>query len=106
LKLVDGDGHSEIPVTDEKVKIGMLNGESLCSCNEGCGEYLYKFPLGENKTLIVKRGIISIFNPAAFRFGDDDRALKHPEIIGPAMEERFFNSILSSFKIRKADQLK
>lgn len=106
LEIVDGDGHSEIPVTDEKVKIGMLNGESLCSCNEGCGEYLYKFPLGENKTLIVKRDIISIFHPAAFRYGDDDRARKRPGIIDPVMEERFFYSILSAFKIRKADQLK
>jgi hypothetical protein len=106
LEIVKGDGRSEVPVTEEKVKIGMLNGEYLCSCSEGCGEYLYKFPIGENKTLIVKRGIISVFNAGAQRFGDDDRARKRPGIIDPDMEERYFYSILSAFKIRKADQLK
>lgn len=40
------------------------------------------------------------------RYGDDDRARKRPGIINPDMEERFFYSILSTFKIRKADQLK
>ncbi len=90
LEIVNGDGRSKVPQNQGEVKIGMLNGESFCSCNEGCGEYRYKFPIGENKTLIVKRDIISIFNAAALRFGDDDRARKRPGIIDPVMEERFF----------------
>jgi hypothetical protein len=106
LEIVNGDGRSEVPVTEGKVKIGMLDGEFLCSCREGCGEYQYRFPIGENKSLIVKRDIISVFNGAAQRFGDDVRARKRPGIITPDMEERYFYSILSAFKIRKADQLK
>jgi hypothetical protein len=106
LELVKGDGSSEVPITEEKVKIGMLDGEFFCSCVEGCGEYKYKFPVGENKTLIVKREIIGIFSQTAQRLGDEDRARKHPAIIDPVMEERFFYSILSTFKIRKADILK
>jgi hypothetical protein len=101
LEIVNGDGRSEVPENQGDVKIGMLNGESFCSCREGCGEYRYRFPIGENKTLIVKRDIISVFNGAALRYGDDDRARKHPAIIDPVMEEHFFYSILSAFKIRK-----
>jgi hypothetical protein len=106
LEIVSGDGRSEVPEDHGKVKIGMLNGESFCSCHEGCGEKRYRFPIGENKTLLVKRGIISVFNGAALRYGDDDRARKRPGIIDPDMEERFFYSILSAIKIRKADRLK
>ncbi len=106
LEIVNGDGHSEVPENQGEVKTATLNGESFCSCHEGCGEYRYRFPIGENKTLIVKRGIISVFNGAALRYGDDDRARKRPGIIEPEMEERFFYSILSTLKIRKADRLK
>lgn len=106
LEIVNGDGRSEVPENQGEVKIGMLNGESFCSCNEGCGEYRYRFPIGENKTLIVKRDIISVFNGAALRYGDDARARKRPGIIKPEMEERFFYSILSAVKIPKADQIK
>src|SRR5262249_35249257 len=94
------------PYTDKEVNIGMLNGDSACICVEGCGEYIFKFPIGENKTLIVKHEIISLFNPTSFQYGDDKRALKRPGIIKPDMEKRFFYSILSSIKIRKAHQLK
>jgi len=106
IKIVKGNGYSEAPGGDEEISVGMLKGESMRSHYEGCGEYMYRFPIGENKTLIVKREIISLFDPTADQLGDDKRALKQPGIIKPDMEKRFFYSILSSIKILKADQLK
>ncbi|MBO0858092.1 MAG: hypothetical protein J2P21_06480, partial [Chloracidobacterium sp.] len=98
LKIVTGDGHSEIPETEYKIKFGQLNGKLSCNCFEGCGAYQYKFPIGENKTLIIERSIISIFNAGAMRYGDEDRARKRPGIITPDMEKSIFISILMTLK--------
>jgi hypothetical protein len=63
---------------------------------EGCGAYKYYFPLNPDKTLFVKRSLITEFMPIIISYQD---YLALPGIIPPAEEEELFNKILSDMTL-------
>ena len=76
---------------------GSLKGYRITNGNEGCGEYAYYFPIGKNSTLMVKRNFVPEFQPINANY---KAYLKIPGIVPPEQEEKYFDSILSSFKIK------
>jgi hypothetical protein len=79
----------------EKFDVGSLYGFKGEVGMEGCGSYIYLFPISENKTLVVRRPYVTEFNPI---ISDYQKYLALPGIINPTQEENYFNQILSTFK--------
>jgi hypothetical protein len=75
---------------------GTINGYRFESQVESCGEWLYYFPISENKTLRIAKSLISEFRP--FFCGEDcDKLVASlSNAISPIKEEIIFNKILSS----------
>jgi hypothetical protein len=82
-------------VSQNPIKLGSLRGFKVMMGMEGCGYYTYYFTISQNKTLIVKRSLITEFNPI---IADYQTYLNLPDIINPIQEENYLNQILSTFK--------
>ncbi len=93
--LVDGQLKLEKGFIDE-FTIGSLNGYQILQGAEGCGEYSYYFPLDAQKTLFVKRPLVTELQPVIIGYEEN---LKIPNIIPPEEEEEFFKQILTTFRL-------
>jgi hypothetical protein len=80
----------------DEITIGNLNGYLVTEGIEGCGQYVYYFPLNSKNTLIVWRAFVPEFQPIIADWQDN---LQIPGIISPEREESLFKQIFSTFKL-------
>jgi hypothetical protein len=80
----------------DEINIGNLKGYFLTQGIEGCGQYIYYFPLNSKETLIIRRSFVPEFQPIV---EDYQNNLKIPGIISPENEEKLFKQIFSTFKL-------
>jgi hypothetical protein len=76
---------------------GSLEGHAIYLGAEGCGDILYYFPLGEDKTLLVTRAAIQALSGISLRYLDE--ILQVPGVIPKEEAEAIFYHILASFKL-------
>lgn len=79
----------------DEIKIGNLSGYVVTQGTEGCGQYLYYFPLNSENTLVIWRAFIPELQPAVASYQDN---LNLPGIIFPEKEKILFEQIFSTFK--------
>lgn len=82
------------------IDTGNLKGEVMLNTVEGCGQYVYSFPAKNGKMLKIVRLQISLFNPTAFQYGEDKKALKLKTVVKPAEEIRIFKLVVESIKLK------
>jgi uncharacterized protein YfaS (alpha-2-macroglobulin family) len=80
----------------ESVEIGENRGFRVISGIEGCGEYVYLFPINGRNTLVLKRAFITELLDSASPFSEE--YLELPGIISPDQEEEMFQNILESLR--------
>jgi len=81
----------------DSFEAGTLQGYRLTQGVEGCGQYVYYFPMGDKATLVVTRAFVPELNSA---ISEDVRgkAEKLADVILPKESDRIFSDILNSFK--------
>ncbi len=84
-------------VSTNPYKLGSLNGFNITEGIEGCGFSVYYFPVGQNKSLVISRRLVTEFLPIS---GDSQASLSLSDIIKPDQEEEFFTNIVSSLKVK------
>jgi hypothetical protein len=77
----------------DKYKMGSFDGYRITEGVEGCGRYLYYFPISSNQTLMINRN----FYAETFQ-GDKSELSKIPGFITFEQEELIFKDILLSVK--------
>lgn len=79
----------------DTVSVGSLHGFQIFSSAHGCGELSYYFPLGQSRTLHVKRKLVPELSAIN---ADRQTYLNLPGVIKPEQEEAIFKRILTSFQ--------
>lgn len=87
-KLQESEGYID------KVSYGSLTGYKITNQVEGCGQYLYYFPVESGETLRVQRRLVGEFSPIV---GDHEKYLALPNVIKPEQAEAIFSEIIQSF---------
>lgn len=91
---ITSDGQLTLsPGTIDSYEAGKLKGYKVTEGVEGCGQYLYYFPISSHETLLVTRAFVPEFNSIN---GQAATNLKLPGIIPPAEAETIFKAILES----------
>jgi hypothetical protein len=81
----------------DSITVEGLKGYKLTQGVEGCGQYVYYFPLGNDATLVVSRAFVPELNSS---ISEDIRlkAEKLPNVILSQKSDEIFESILRSFR--------
>ncbi|MFA6446059.1 MAG: hypothetical protein WCW14_02300 [Candidatus Paceibacterota bacterium] len=79
----------------DQFSLGSLNGFKGERGIEGCGEYVYLFPISVGKILIIRRSYVAEFNPINLNY---KIFLNLPGIISSEKSDLIFKQILSSIK--------
>lgn len=82
----------------DTVSIGTLEGYRVTNGVEGCGYYAYYFPLNHDHTLLVERSFITELLPI---IKDSKKYSELPGIIPLEKEERLFDQILSTLRLKE-----
>lgn len=81
----------------DPISAGTLNGFQITNGVEGCGQFTYYFPVSSAKTLVINRPFITELSGVV---GNLETYLNLPGIIAPEKEKEFFNTILSTLKVK------
>jgi hypothetical protein len=76
---------------------GMLEGYWIYQGAQGCGDFFYYFPLGDEKTLLVTRAAIQALSGVSLNW-DLDEILQVPGVIHKEEAQAIFYHILVSFR--------
>ena len=92
-------GNLKFEYTDGEYSLGGLKGPWQYTGAEGCGEYIYHFPIA-GITLVVKRDAIQATSRLSTAW-DLDKILKVPGVISKEESQRLFDQILSTLKLTR-----
>jgi hypothetical protein len=84
-------------VSANPFEIGSLKGYKVMAGVEGCGEDIYYLSISPNKTLVIKRALITVFNPIIANYQE---YLNLPGIINPNEADVIFNRLLGSLEVK------
>lgn len=84
-------------VSSNPFEIGSLKGYKVMVGVEGCGEDIYYLSISPNKTLVIKRALITVFNPIIANYQE---YLNLPGIINPNEADAIFNRLLMSLEVK------
>jgi len=87
-----------VPGYVDTVSIGTLKGYRVANGVEGCGYYTYYFPLNHDHTLLVERSFITELLPI---IKDSEKYLELPGVIPPEKEERLFDQIVGTLRLKE-----
>jgi len=83
--------------SDGDSQIGDIQGIRVYNGVEWCGNMVYYFPLGEDRTLIIRRAMIQALSGNA-SYWDEEEILSIKGVISAEEAEEIFNHMLSTFK--------
>jgi hypothetical protein len=84
-------------VSSNPFELGSLKGYRAMVGVEGCGEDYYYLSISPNKTLVIKRALITVFNPIIANYQE---YLDLPGIIDPNEADLIFNRLLGSLEVK------
>lgn len=82
---------------DGVIQVGELDGQWIYEGAEGCGDYVYYFPLEGGNTLIVRRAAIQALSGISTSWNRKE-ILNSPGVIAPEESNELFDQILSTFE--------
>ena len=82
---------------DYTYKAGLLEGYWIYEGAQGCGNIVYYFPAGEDKTLVVTRAAVQALSGISLIW-DLEEILQVPGVIPKEEAEEIFDQILATFK--------
>jgi len=92
------DGLKKLNVIDGELSAGGLQGVYEYNGAEGCGETVYYFPFGSDKTLVIKRANVQILSGLRNNSDEREQILKILGAISKEENDRLFKGMLETFR--------